>query len=319
MNHRRRFLLLAAAGALTLSSCGGGDGDDGSGDGDALAAAVASYELESGNPQRFLVGLTTGDREQVGYGTAAVAFAYSGTPDSPRSRLKPGPRGQATYRLLAGQRASGDARNPRTVGADQGAGVYGLDGVVFPTAGFWEVTVTVRLGGQERKATAAFTVLDDSSVLEVGDVAPRTVNHLPGAADVPLTAIDSRAEETVPDAILHRTTIADALAAGQPLLVVVSTPVYCVSRFCGPITETVEQLATRFDGRMAFVHLELWKNYEEEVVNKAAAEWIFPTGGAVEAREPWVFVVDADGRVAYRFDNVVNDAELERAIEDVLS
>jgi hypothetical protein len=34
--------------------------------------------------------------------------------------------------------------------------------------------------------------------------------------------------------------VADAIAAGRPVMVVGSTPVFCVSRFCGPITDAVQ-------------------------------------------------------------------------------
>jgi len=44
-------------------------------------------------------------------------------------------------------------------------------------------------------------------------------------------------------------------------MVVVSTPTYCQSRFCGPITDSVSALAQRYGDRMAFVHLEVWKNF----------------------------------------------------------
>jgi len=94
----------------------------------------------------------------------------------------------------------------------------------------------------------------------------------------------------------------------------VSTPTFCVSRFCGPITEEVERLAQEFADRVDFVHLEVWQDFEEQVVNPAAAEWIAPRDGG-DLREPWVFVVGADGLVTERFDNAVTDADLRGAVE----
>jgi len=41
---------------------------------------------------------------------------------------------------------------------------------------------------------------------------------------------------------LHNISIAAATAAGRPA-VVVSTPTFCVSRWCGPITDSVNELA----------------------------------------------------------------------------
>ena len=69
---------------------------------------------------------------------------------------------------------------------------------------------------------------------------------------------------------------------------------------------------------MAFVHLEVWKDFDKKVINEAAAEWIQPKGGLGDTQEPWVFVVGSDGIVKQRFDNVANDAELEAAVKAVL-
>ena len=307
--------------ALVAAACGGDGGpaeETGASD-DDLVASVASYELEAGSPQRFLVGLTTQQQELVGYGTAALTFTYTGTADDPLPEGRDEQQATATYRLIPGQRPTGDPDVSRTVGFEEGAGVYAADGVTFAEPGFWDVEVRVSLDGQPRRAEGTFEVLEDSTVVEVGDPAPRTVNHLPGAEGVPPGAVDSRAEgAAVPDRALHAETVADVLASGRPLVVVASTPVYCVSRFCGPITDSVDALARQYGDRVGFVHLEVWRDYEGQVLNKAAAEWILPDAGPAEGREPWVFVVDDGGTVKLRFDNVVSDAELEAAVQGVL-
>ncbi len=43
---------------------------------------------------------------------------------------------------------------------------------------------------------------------------------------------------------------------------VFATPVFCVSRFCGPVTEMVEELAHRYDDRAVFIHVEIWKDFQ---------------------------------------------------------
>jgi hypothetical protein len=63
--------------------------------------------------------------------------------------------------------------------------------------------------------------------------------------------IDSRArtQAEIPDPELHQTTIAQAIADRRPLVVVFSTPVYCVSQFCGPIADLIAELAPRYPRR----------------------------------------------------------------------
>ena len=172
--------------------------------------------------------------------------------------------------------------------------------------------------GSTRSGTTTFPVLDAPEVPAVGDDAPRTVN--PTLADVEAgridpVVLDSRAQgadPAVPDEHLHDTTVADAIDAGRPVVVMVSTPVYCVSRFCGPLSEVVSDLATTYDDRAEFVMIEVWEDFDEQRLAPAAAEWIqTETGG----NEPWVFLVDADGRVSDRWDNVLDTDELVAALE----
>ena len=102
------------------------------------------------------------------------------------------------------------------------------------------------------------------------------------------------------------------------MMVVVATPVFCVSRFCGPITDEVERLASRHGDEMEFVHLEVWKDFTANELSTYALEWIGPRDRA-EAAEPWVFAVDSTGTITHRWDNVAPTAELEEAILQLVS
>lgn len=308
---------------LLASACGSGGGEETAAESSTVTpginASVASYELEAGSPQRFMVGLLTNEQELVGYGTIDLTFSFKGEPGSTPAADDAAMTATAEYLLIPGQEAAGDADTTRTVSGGEGSGVFAAD-VTFPDPGLWQVNLAVDLEGETLTARSDFVVLDDSEVPEVGDPAPKTVNHLPGAEGVPPTGIDSRADSgEVPDPTLHAKTVADSIAAGRPVMVVVSTPVYCVSRFCGPITESVDALAQQHTDRMDFIHLEVWRDYEAKQVNAAAAEWIAPGDSIEGAREPWVFVVDGSGTISHRFGNVVSDADLEAAVEDVLA
>ena len=152
-----------------------------------------------------------------------------------------------------------------------------------------------------------FPVAAEHAVPAAGDPAPRVDNPTLDTADVDPAVLDSRAQggEEVPDPVLHDTSVAALLDAGRPFVVVVSTPVYCVSQFCGPVTDRVAELAEQYGDRAGFVHLEVWKDFDSNELNEAAKAWIFDpdTGG----NEPWVFLVDADGTVQARWDNVLDD------------
>ncbi|PSO53443.1 MAG: hypothetical protein BRC31_03020 [Actinobacteria bacterium QS_5_72_10] len=84
-------------------------------------------------------------------------------------------------------------------------------------------------------------------------------------------------------------------------MVLFATPVWCKSRFCGPITEAMADLAQQYDDRAAFIHVEVWRDYESRELNDAYDAWV---NKADEGREPWLFAVGSDGVVEQRWDNV---------------
>ena len=340
----RRLAALLLAGALVLTACGGGgddadtDTDEGAGrattttqpeDGsepigaakdDPFVAQVASYELVANQDQRFLAALAgNGTGKVVSFGTVDLEFFYLGTRTKPIDPPQPKFTSPAAFFPVAGQTADANQPGPREARPSEGVGVYAAEKVRFDQDGFWGVRVKATIGGKPIQASAGFEVVADSQLPFPGRPAPRTENPTTGAAGVDPEAIDSRAKdgEAAPDPELHETSIAAALAAGRPTVVVVSTPVYCVSQFCGPITDSVSRLAKTYGDRVAFVHLEVWKDFEKKVVNPAAKEWITPKNNVGDTKEPWVFVVGGDGIVKQRFDNVVGDAALEQAVKEL--
>jgi len=334
--HPLAALLLVVA--LVTAACGGGNGDGdngdasggaestetsqpgdpiGSGADDPFVAQVASYELVAGNDQRFLAALAgNGTGKVVSFGKVDLEFFYLGTREKPVDPPQPKTKAEAAFFPVAGQTVDPAAPGPREANPSEGLGVYAAEAVRFDVPGFWGVRVKATIGGKAISANAPFEVVAESQLPFPGAPAPRTEHPIVGAAGVDPIELDSRAKDgqPVPDTNLHSTTVAAALAAGKPTVVVVSTPVYCVSRFCGPITDTAARLADRFGDKVAFVHLEVWKDFEKKLVNPAAKEWISPRNGVGDTQEPWIFLVGSDGIVKQRIDNVVGDAAFEAAV-----
>ena len=328
----RGLAALVLSLTVLLAACGGGGSSDREGSGpttsdpvsserdDAFVAQVASYELVAGQDQRFLAALAgNGTGTVVSFGTVDLDFFYLGTREKPVDPPQQRASAKATFFPVAGQDVDASAEGPREARPSEGLGVYAASPVRFDQPGFWGVKVKATIDGEEVSANAPFEVVAQSQLPFPGQPAPRTVHPLPGAEGVEPKSIESRAQGTspVPDEILHRTTVADALAAGKPTVVVVSTPVYCVSQFCGPITDSVAKLAATYEDRVAFVHLEVWKDFEKRIVNPFAAEWISPKNGVGDTQEPWVYLVGSDGIVKQRFDNVVGDEALASAVEEL--
>ena len=321
--HRSVLLLLATA--LVAAACGGG-GDvqnagtatpatTGSASPSGLGVAVASFDLATEKNARFEAGVFTPDHQLIIGGDVQMAFTYVG--QDPAASPLPAATTTASFLPVPGEEPDQPYDQPVLNQAAQASGVY-VTHVDLDRPGYWSVTVTADVKGQgELTGSAAFQVADAHQVPAVGDPAPK-VENLTMGSDAPKAAIDSRAttnDGTIPDPILHQTTVAQAIADHRPVVVVLSTPVYCFSRFCGPVTNAVADLARQYGDRADFVHIEIWKDFDNKQLNDAAAQWIQAPSG--QANEPWVFLVGADGTVKARWDNVLNKDQLEQLLQEL--
>ncbi len=328
-----RAVAAFAAVALTLAACGGGDGDDGGGEGDdgagteadeqadaaeePLAVVIASYDLAVGEDRRLIAGVLTSDAVPVAFGEVTFELGHLGT--EPAGEVTLDDEVTARYLPVLGLEPEVEAtERPTVLVGEAGTGVYEAE-VSFEEAGFYGLRVTAEMeDGTTRQGQVTFEVLAERQVPDVGDEAPRSENLTVAdveAGDAPPAAVDSRAQAEdaeVPDTHLHDTTVAEALEAGRPVVTIVSTPTYCVSTFCGPLTAQLATLAETYEPEVDFIHLEVWRDFEGQELNEAAAEWIQTESGG---NEPWVFLVDGDGVIQGRWDNVVDVADLEARLE----
>lgn len=314
--HRATVALIALA--LLATACGGGsdvqEASTTEPTASELVAQVASFDLATGEDQRLLIGLFTSERTPIVGGEIEVRVGHLGEGETGEDVEMSAAR-TATFLPVPGKEPEASETPTRLEGS--GIGVYET-AVDLDQPGNWGAHVSVELDGETRTATAVFPVSDQHRVPVAGDPAPRTDNPTIDSEDVDPAALDSRAQGEdgeVPDPELHDASIADVLDAGRPMVVVISTPVYCVSQFCGPITEAVADLADQYDDRAEFVHLEVWQDFDAEQLNPSVEEWIFDpeTGG----NEPWVFLVGADGTIQARWDNVLDEQELVTMLEEL--
>jgi hypothetical protein len=300
---------LASLAVVLIAACSSSSSPKASPPAETLSAEVASYDLAVGPPARFLVGVLTNDKQGVSYGNVQLRFCFRGA-TQPDVNCRYGRASTAAFLTIPGSPPPpAGATAPQAVTSAQSKGVYATE-AGFDKAGVWQVEVEATVGGVRRSGTGNFQVLDHHAIPAPGDAALATENLTTSTPDTPPAAVDSRASAggLIPDPVLHRTTIAGALAAHRPILAVFSTPVYCISRFCGPITDMVDDLAKTYGDRATFVHVEVWRDYQRQQVNKGAADWLYRNN---DLTEPWVFLIGADGKIVDRWDNVATRAEIE--------
>ncbi len=222
------------------------------------------------------------------------------------------------YLPVPGTDPGDPSADPQAISPATARGVCELEGVRFGGPGRWAVEVAARVQDVGViQGSATFDVLGSPKVPGVGEQALPSDNAVIGDPGVGPVSIDSRAQggKEILDPELHRVSIADTIGSKRPAVVVFSTPVFCVSRFCGPVTDMVASLAAKYRGRAEFIHVEVWKDFQNSVANDAANEWLLRDG----LNEPWAFVIDMDGTIAARWDNLFSRPELEDGLTQVLA
>ena len=108
-----------------------------------------------------------------------------------------------------------------------------------------------------------------------------------------------------------------ALDTGKPLILVFSTPAFCVSATCGPQVAIISQIKEKYQDMANFIHVEVFENPHLIEGGRpvgdtvaAVAEWNLPT-------EPWTFVIDGEGLVRAKFEQFTTEEEIENALVDL--
>lgn len=180
------------------------------------------------------------------------------------------------------------------------AGVY-VAHANFDKAGEWGVEVTVTENGHAPETKRiGFNVLPQDPSPGIGDDAPRTKNLTLQDVHGDRTKISSSLED---DSILHRLSIADAVTNGKPTVILFATPRFCTTRTCGPSHQVVMSLAQNYADRVNFIHVEVYKNFETFEPADAMKEWNLQT-------EPWLFFVDANGKIVEKFEGGITSKEI---------
>jgi hypothetical protein len=173
--------------------------------------------------------------------------------------------------------------------------------------GEYEVLGMARVDGRLAPATSAkplIRVRRGDAVPAVGERPP--VIHTPTEADVggDLEQIDTR----VPPSTQHESDFADVVGK-QPVVLTFATPLLCQSRVCGPVVDIVEQVKAGYEDQAEFIHMEVYNDNEvQKGYRPQLLAFRLPT-------EPWVFAIDAAGRIAARLEGAFSAEELEAAVQ----
>jgi len=313
---RRLSLTVLALAALTLlvaiaAACGGSSSDSNetplaTPSAEDVIPIVVSHELAVGE-NRFILGLQ--DRDNNLILNASVHLRFFKLKDGKATMKSETDTQSVVVQESAEEEHDGGAPHLENNGL---VGVY-VAHVTFDAPGTWGIEIDAAVDGQTRDtARVQFDVLEKESTPVAGDPAPRSVQTV--LRDVnDISEIDS---SSPPRPAMHQMTIAEAIDSGRPTVLAFATPAFCQSRVCGPLMDTVvDPLFQRYGDRVNFVHVEPYAldraRQGQLVPVPAAEEWGLQT-------EPWLFIIDANGKVAAKFEAIVALDEVEPVLERVL-
>jgi hypothetical protein len=189
---------------------------------------------------------------------------------------------------------------------DSARSVYVAD-VPLDADGEWRIGALVRSGDALQASLVGSAVVGKfSDIPQVGDKAPRV--HTPTVDDVGgnLAKIDTRQ----PPDTMHEDDLADVLGR-EPVVLVFATPALCKSRVCGPTADVAEQVKSEYGDEVSFIHQEIYNdNQIERGLRPQVRAYNLPT-------EPWVFVIDENGRITESIEGAASPEALEKAVEEV--
>jgi hypothetical protein len=325
----RLLVILSAPAALALlaAACGGGGDDNGPGSSNVATPidnrylpVVVSDDLALGE-QRFQVGLIDQEQGNAPVAGATLHFKFyllNADGHTATAKFESDPTPVTITKSYTHTHEDG------TVETHQAGetGAY-ISYVTFDATGYWgvEVTGTLQDGTSIvdsglQPARPFFPVNEKSVGLAVGDPAP--ASHQTLVSDVAdIRSIDT-SQTPIPEE--HNMSVADAIVSGKPTVIAFATPAFCVTQLCGPSKEIFDGLYEKYRGQANFIHIEPYD------VDKVRSGVCTNLGDCVVQAmndfrldsEPWVFVIDAQGKVAAKYDGIVSEAEMEQGLLKVL-
>ena len=218
--------------------------------------------------------------------------------------------------------------NGETIAPAPQAFIWAIEGVngvyvghaTFPSAGQWTADFTTSAAGSATETmTFGFDVRERLEVVSAGDRAPSV--DTPTLEDVGGDVAKISTDAT-PEKRFYETSVADALAAKKPFVLVFATPKFCQTATCGPTLDKLKPVAAAHP-ELTFINVEPYQLKDDAGQLQPVLDAqgypvpVEATNVFKLSTEPYVFVVGADGIVKASFELVFSPEEIEAAIKQV--
>ncbi len=268
---------------------------------DASFLPVVMSSLVAVGPNRFLYNvLDTSYRQLAAPGVASTVefYALERDTDDPAAHV------DAAY-----------------LSSGLGRGLYRAT-VDFDCVGEWGAEVSIQLAdGSTASERLRFAVHPVGSTPAIGEAVPQS-ESLTAHTDDEAARIST---DLHPYLAAYDKSVAETVTSGRPSLVFFATPAFCQTGFCGPTVELVKSIARENEGAIEFVNIEPYELHTTENGLQPLLDeegQLQPVQAALDYGipvEPYLFLIDAEGKAFAKFEGIVGGDELRAAIEDVLA
>jgi hypothetical protein len=283
----RRSFLVAGASAAVVTACSSGkgvatSGSSASGGSSSDAPQLVTFSdasaLVPGSPQRLTLGVT--DREAV---------SLANVPDT----------------LLFDILHEGESLGAAVLGKKHSDGIprpyYPVE-FTPPSAGAY--TIVTSVNGSEVQVNVQIP----ASTTVVGAGQQMVPLDTPTTAD--LHGVELLCTRT-PACPLHDITLREALASGQPVAFIVSTPKYCQIAICGPVLDVLLAQRDQFP-QIKMLHAEVYpSDADAQPPNPKLTEAVTAYNLTFE---PALYLARPDGTIMKRIDTIFDGVELHDAL-----
>lgn len=187
----------------------------------------------------------------------------------------------------------------------------------FPEPGIYDLEV-IFANGVASLPVQAFAKQEVSGLIP-GDSFPMLETPIDGSGEAAENPLDvDKICSRVENCGLHSKSVSQLIGT-KPVAVLVATPAFCSTAYCGPVLETMLSLKDEFKNVEMF-HLEVYANAEEVGGDYGSPKIVFAEHMKILdlEYEPALYLINSNGTLMDRLDNVVDQNEFKAALEGLV-
>jgi hypothetical protein len=258
-----------------------------------LGAATGTF---TPGTRRLAFGLTASSGAFI---YAPTAIYIASTPNTPVTGPFLAPADPMTV--------SSQYRSQQNSGPGGIQAIYGTD-VPIAHKGTYTVLALTRTASGLIGSPGEIAVAASSPIPDVGQRPPPVSTDTPASVHGNLSLLTTR----IPPDDMHAVSFNRVLGQ-RPIALLFSTPQFCISKVCGPVTDILVSLEHQFAGQVTFIH-------EEVYVNNQPTKGLRPQLKAFHLQtEPWLFTINRHGVIAARLEGAFGVNEVTQALKAALA